>query len=567
MVGDGEQIVLTRKREKAIIENRINSDSMKNLKVEALESDTKKTLSWAAVMVEKITDLDTKTIDDNQLIDPNRNYPSFPSNHSKQNQPNLIRRTEELKKAIDEEYKQYGSKYQFKRDAIVWRMTLRFPGNPLKRDFMRRVFTVLRFGGFMYRTNTEWKMWSDLGIPIASALGHGGRVLIQLPPNQIKTKEYDHSFWNWLITGKTDGTIYDLVSIKTSGEECEEEGKIIFKRSGATHSVVHGGKDEIEKLPFGSNKYVLETRTFGISLRDSKLIHSSQYVLYHHRHWAMNVPLMGHGRNSFSGEPVSSNGEHGSLYLYYMSPSNRRCGGILIGLEGSEYGKHSQHGHKHGLSGDSASYSATFGYKWANKKDPDHSIRDIKGPVKTNGMFVDLTGGWGHLVEREKDWNDDWVMETSIHKDGPTTNPIVDDIDTFSVVDTEDRVIEPFSSEEDEMLERSKSDEDLLQMALVDKEVKQPVESIETPILTHTLNEITNAESGSIDKDRGTIPSESDKFKTEIQQFLSKTEFEVFTKKYDEEIKKLNGKVGILEEWNRYLLIICFMLSILSLVM
>lgn len=98
--------------------------------------------------------------------------------------------------------------------------------------------------------------------------------------------------------------------------------------------------------------------------------------------------------------------------------ARRRCGGLLIGCEASEFAKWSQTGHKHTIRADSGKYSVTFGHKWRWKpknKDEVHEIldlRDLNGPIKYNGMFIDLSNGWKYLKKAE--WNDDYVMETSV---------------------------------------------------------------------------------------------------------------------------------------------------------
>ena len=116
---------------------------------------------------------------------------------------------------------------------------------------------------------------------------------------------------------------------------------------------------------------------------------------------------------SFLGEKISANGEHGHFYLYYMSPSSKRNGGILIGLEGSEYGKYSQCGSKHTISAESSSITATWGFKWKTKKTDVPDLTSENGPMKYNGMFVDLSKGWEYLIYLEETWDDDYVMETS----------------------------------------------------------------------------------------------------------------------------------------------------------
>jgi chromosome segregation ATPase len=105
-----------------------------------------------------------------------------------------------------------------------------------------------------------------------------------------------------------------------------------------------------------------------------------------------------------------------------MSPSSKRNGGLMIGLEGCEYQKYDQSGHKHSLNGDSSPVSPTWfayildssfrGLKWKSKE----KLSDLEkenGPMKRNGMFVDLSKGWEFLTSLENLWDDDFVMETS----------------------------------------------------------------------------------------------------------------------------------------------------------
>jgi hypothetical protein len=102
-----------------------------------------------------------------------------------------------------------------------------------------------------------------------------------------------------------------------------------------------------------------------------------------------------------------------------MSASPKRNGGILLGLEGSEYQKWDQVGHKHALIADSSSHSPTWGFKWRiskKSKTNNEYYQDLsldQGPSKYNGMFVDLSEGWEFLMELEPLWEDDFVMETS----------------------------------------------------------------------------------------------------------------------------------------------------------
>jgi hypothetical protein len=241
------------------------------------------------------------------------------------------------------------------------------------------------------------------------------------------------------------------VSCSTGGDEAESEGKVLFKRLGATHELQYG-MDELQvKLPTGGVKVLQETRPIGFTLRNTKMFASDEFILTKHRHWGMNIAMGGHGCYSMTNELVSANGEHGHMYMYYQSPASRRNGGLLIGVEGSEYNKFDQSGHVHSLKADSSRFSPTYGYKWIHKPKKKHKKSDSKkaesssseeeddispkmiqqdmfsennapafqdlsscgGPPKMNGIIVDLSAGWRFLQEKVNEWDDDMVMETS----------------------------------------------------------------------------------------------------------------------------------------------------------
>lgn len=371
---------------------------------------------------------------------------------------NLKEAIQKMKQFIDEEWEREGFAAQTRRDGEIWYNTLRFPGLESRGMMLRRLFCVLRFGGFFYRSKniyhkkkdkasgnkvengkipspekvdpeTQWRPWYKSGWPIATALSHGGRFVIQLPkskstdPQKSKDLPPDYSFWNWLITGNPNGDVSQYISTAKSGDQCQAEGKLLFKRLGATHSlslVPQEGDSEyltLQKdqttLGFNRKKVLMEEKTSGFSLRDTKIIGSGEYVLKHHRHWGANIPLGGEGfKRPLTGQIVMSNGCHGHLYFYLMPPKKGKFGGLLVGLEGSEWGKYSAVGDYHGVSAKSSPYSPSFGYKWKAHKHVD--LSSVKGPDKYDSMYVDLTDGWEFLIDAVKTWRDDWVKETSL---------------------------------------------------------------------------------------------------------------------------------------------------------
>lgn len=187
----------------------------------------------AELILKRFDEFDPKTSKDNIKIEEDENYICFPATVGDK-PTKYFRRIEDLMKMIKKEYEIHGIAKQLERDAKLWRSTLRYTGTNARRGFLRRIFMVLRYGGFYYASKEgEWKEWCESGWPIATALSHGSRVMIQTPKSKIEnSNERDHSFWNWLITGSVDGDLKKFVSTSISGDEAEKNGQILFKRLG-----------------------------------------------------------------------------------------------------------------------------------------------------------------------------------------------------------------------------------------------------------------------------------------------------------------------------------------------
>jgi hypothetical protein len=229
-------------------------------------------------------------------------------------------------------------------------------------------------------------------------------------------RDHDHAFWSWLITGNPDGDISKFISLGTSSEEACKNNKVIFKWLAATHAINYFKDDLIHEivLPDGrtKNKAIFETKEqLGVNVRNTKVFGSDRAIITMHRHWGMNITIGGVGNESFGvldGE-MKSDGTNGHLYLYYMSPSVDRLGGIMIGVEGSEYGKMAQSGESHTLTAYSSLLSVTMGYKW--NKLVEMGCNGVgKGiPDKYDSMFIDLSEGWRHILLRQ--WKDKLITK------------------------------------------------------------------------------------------------------------------------------------------------------------
>lgn len=284
---------------------------------------------------------------------------------------------------VDEQFKP-----QLQRDADLWYQTLENPGDARVGSILQRICIILRYGGLMYRKDKKsktWNSWADTKWSIATALSHGGRIVIQLPcgfaipaataakkktgflqnvlnkifdgamtSTSTNEESHDHAFWYWLITGDPNSKQFEsnYVSLMTSGDECEKENKVIFKRLGATHALtydksninkndfkdeedddVEEATDYLEALPYKRYKYIKEIKVkLGVNARDTKVLRSKQVQYQKHRHWGMNIAMGmviimlsccigGDGNKSHGFNPkaiVERNGSYGHMYLYYM---------------------------------------------------------------------------------------------------------------------------------------------------------------------------------------------------------------------------------------------------------
>jgi hypothetical protein len=170
--------------------------------------------------------------------------------------------------------------------------------------------------------------------------------------------------------------------------------------------------------------------TIGVNARNTKLIGSMEAILTKHRHWGMNIAIGGAGNISqgVTKTQILSNGEHGHVYMYYMSPKENRFGGIMIGVEGSEFGKNSQVGSSHTIKAESSFIGVTYGYKWNYLKDIGSQGLGYGLPDKYDSLFIDLSDGWKFLKDEMLNWDDNFVKEPA-EKFKQNSSPILFQLD------------------------------------------------------------------------------------------------------------------------------------------
>lgn len=160
-----------------------------------------------------------------------------------------------------------------------------------------RVFNLLYYGALIAKVKTTngpaIRPWKDTNLPIACAIARGGRFIIQIPRGTGDT------FWNWL-----DGP--DKI-ITRNARLAATHGLKVIKDYSLHAPLGHGRFHRIEETKSGD-------RT----------------------HYGVNISMGGTGNfNPVSGNRITSTGEFGHFYCYYLPPTDEEHGGVLMGIEGS----------------------------------------------------------------------------------------------------------------------------------------------------------------------------------------------------------------------------------------
>jgi Novel toxin 11 len=301
---------------------------------------------------------------------------------------------------------------QFDLDVALWYGAIAHPASPDEGAFLTRLFGVLYYGGILFKDNQDnWHDWNaaygarNPTVPVAAALSHGGRLLIQLPPSNAAanwnakpatgvlaspSKQEAFVRWKYFAKNKTDRGDFSFWTW-LNGNPPVAQNRVI-----STHGLALA--DQPTVTANGNKLYLKETKgsTAGTS-------HSKR-----HQHYALNPSLGGLGLNSpLSGNPVQGDGLDGHLYLLFFPPNEFRCGGLLVGCENAQFGMGSNRhtGAGHGAGGAANETSATGGFKWA-----DLGRTNMIPPLpvgKKGDMLVDLTGSLAGVQNAAAAFNPD----------------------------------------------------------------------------------------------------------------------------------------------------------------
>ena len=285
----------------------------------------------------------------------------------------------------------------YELDVAMWYGAL-VSGTSQMTTLLHRVFTVIYYGGLMYRANnTTWKTWASTDIPVASALSHGNRMIIQLPKASRTLNGKDHTFWNWLRAG--------VKPLPGLGQKFGSHGI----DTSATPEAIGLGRKKYIKEKHGGNpigKGVIAVSEAG-------------------NHYRFNIPLGGEGNyNPWTGNQITSDGRHGHLYVYYCSPSATHYGAVMIGCESEGPGVVGQTWHKHTAKAGSEEFTATGGPRWIVNKSEGKKGYVPLGTVDLAGKYdatiIDLIGDGG-LIDLKRVMNAEFSPDDLVETAKPPT--------------------------------------------------------------------------------------------------------------------------------------------------
>ena len=266
---------------------------------------------------------------------------------------------------------------QIRRDVGMWVGACQSDST----GFVARIFTVIKYGGLLVHRG-GWQTWLSLNQPIAAALSHGGRILVQIPSGT------DNGFFDWLTN----------------------QGQDVVPRVAATHNV--GKRSTPEPLPERRMRYFDE-----IGGGWGKVHGALSWAnIGRGSHFGFNLALGGAGnRNPWNGRQIAANGGAGHLYLYYLAPTGGNHGAMLIGCESSAPSDVNkklqtpknipQTGGVHTKTGTKNTFSATGGLKFSKNliegtdgPEPWHEC----GPDREyGGMVIDLVATGYTFLEHQ----------------------------------------------------------------------------------------------------------------------------------------------------------------------
>lgn len=329
----------------------------------------------------------------------------------------------------DNNFFEHPKAYQFYNQAIfdvaIMRTTLlddRYQNedNNLTRLLLKKIYYLIHRAGLYVRGNKkgEWYPWKKCGLPLATVLCRGSKILIQLPKNCDRNLRIQFEEWLSLFQRyKRIAASHDIEELKSEETErvCYQppikklkwlrENKIVsisgdgFKHGtkSAAGYTLDAAKQGTAYLMKGAS-YLMGSLGLGkpVTGKEAENVRAPNTC-----HFGFDLPLGGFGnRNPLNYDQdhnlVMNNGSHGHLYICRPTNIKENSPGILITIEPSAPGFTGQNGHTHDLSAQSSHQGVNGGCLFGDVegKHKNKGMFDIyqKGPsTYHDGLFVDIS--------------------------------------------------------------------------------------------------------------------------------------------------------------------------------
>ncbi|HVY53504.1 MAG TPA: hypothetical protein VHA13_03195 [Gammaproteobacteria bacterium] len=282
---------------------------------------------------------------------------------------------------------------QIKRDVEMVQQAILQPGaRPFSATILKKIYTLLLMGLKKINQSGQEEDWNS---PIASAICHGARVLIQVPAEiDLLLKAWlfeDESSEQYARSAATHGIGFDISN--------EEAIQIIEQKVAVHWAALHAARMytawATAMLPYVGESLANMVNPAGC-------------------HFGINLALGGSGNtHHYSNNMIENNGEHGHLYLFHMPSSENKPGGWLVGIEQSAPARSDQYGGSHSMMAAHHSLTATGGTDFARS----FHLKDIGPSRYYNGLFLNLTlDDFEQAKKQVVEFKVDWLHMTHFPK-------------------------------------------------------------------------------------------------------------------------------------------------------
>ncbi|WP_405974671.1 DUF4157 domain-containing protein [Streptomyces sp. NBC_00988] len=243
-------------------------------------------------------------------------------------------------------------------------------------EVLTKIFLILKEGLQVF--NPETSMHEDFKDDVAHALAYGGRVNIRIP--QLADGQHGYELPQWLHITKENRKPWELRSAPE---------KPVYRRGFGTHHLEIG-----DNQADGTRGSFVEKGEIGATVQNWFDPHSHLYGL--------PVATGGLGNTDYHGDTILPNESYGHMFMGYKPPTDKRDGGLQVGLETAGPGGRTPDGYQHGITSSEKNNNPVS--QFGGHKDDKLGAN---APLSASQRHVDLEqfGDWvKKLKELEKVW-------------------------------------------------------------------------------------------------------------------------------------------------------------------